>query len=297
MKKITMSLAAAAAVVLASCGGSTSAPKAELANDIDTLCYAYGLGQSNGLTEWAYSERGLDLDSAYEAEFIKGILEGVNLNGGPKEKAYYAGISIGQQLVNQVTKGLKYEIFGPNDSINNVNLKDFMAGFISGLKKDTANFKIDASNLDLLIRTKMTEVKAKAMESQYGEYKKQNEEYMAKVAKEEGVKPLSDGVYYKVITEGTGAIPTATDRVKVNYEGKTIDGNIFDSTYKEGREPIELGVSQVIKGWTDALTQMPVGSKWIIYIPSEAGYGAQESGPIKPFSALTFTVELLDILK
>ncbi|MCQ2223065.1 MAG: FKBP-type peptidyl-prolyl cis-trans isomerase [Bacteroidaceae bacterium] len=296
MKKITMTLAAAAALVLGSCG-SVSAPKAELENDLDTLCYAYGLGQSNGLSEYAFTERGLGLDSAYEAEFIKGIMEGANIGGSESKKAYYSGIAIGQQLVNQVTKGLKYEIFGPNDSINEVNLNAFMAGFISGAKKDSASYKFKMEEVEGIIRAKMTEVKAKAMEAQYGEYKKQNEEYMKKVAKDADVKPLADGVYYKVLQEGTGAVPTLSDRVKVNYEGKTIDNNIFDSTYRDGREPIELGVTQVIKGWTTALTSMPVGSKWELYIPSDAGYGAQESGPIKPFSTLVFTVELLEILK
>ena len=122
------------------------------------------------------------------------------------------------------------------------------------------------------------------------------EEYMKKIAKADSVQALGGGVYYKCLVQGNGAIPTLNDRVKVHYEGKTIDGSIFDSSYTRG-EPIELGCSQVIKGWTDALTHMPVGSKWILYIPSEAGYGAQDQGPIKPFSTLIFTVELLDIVK
>ena len=183
MKKIAMTLAAAAALVMSSCGGSASAPKAQLTNDLDTLCYAYGLAQSNGLDEYAFSERGLGLDSAYVNEFVKGIMDAVNADGNKSKQAYYAGVAIGQQLTNQVTKGLKYEIFGQNDSTSTVNLNDFMSGFISGLKKDTANFKLKPEELDMIIRTKMSEVKAKAMESQYGEYKKQNEEYMAKIAK------------------------------------------------------------------------------------------------------------------
>ena len=297
MKKFTLGLAVSAALAISSCGGSVSAPNAELETDVDSLCYAYGLVQSNGALQYAYSEQGLGVDSAYEAEFIKGLLDGVNLDGDPKKKAYFAGAFMAQQLANSVNRGLQNEIFGPNDSINKVNLKAFVSGFVSGIKNDSANYKLSMEGIDMYIHTKLDEVKAKVMEEQYGEYKRQNEEYMKKVAKEDGVKLLADGIYYKVITEGTGAIPTTNDRVKVNYEGKTIDGNVFDTTYKEGREPIELGVSQVIKGWTTALTNMPVGSKWEVYIPSEAGYGSNETGPIKPFSALTFTVELLEILK
>lgn len=290
-----MFLAAAAAVVMSSCGGS-SAPKAALGNGIDSLCYAYGMSQANGFNEYAFSDpRGMCLDSAYQNELIKGIIDGANLGGSDSKQAYYAGVAIGQQLRNNVNKGLAYQIFGDNaDSTQVVSLNDFMAGFIAAIKGDSTI--MSPSGVREFITVKMNEIKAKAMEAQYGEYRKQNEEYMKKIAKADSVQALGGGVYYKCLVQGNGAIPTLNDRVKVHYEGKTIDGSIFDSSYTRG-EPIELGCSQVIKGWTDALTHMPVGSKWILYIPSEAGYGAQDQGPIKPFSTLIFTVELLDIVK
>lgn len=290
-----MFLAAAAAVVMSSCGGS-SAPKATLGNGIDSLCYAYGMDQANGFNEFAFSSpRGMGLDSAYQNELIKGIIDGANLGGSDSKQAYYAGVAIGQQLRNNVNKGLAYQIFGDNaDSTQVVSLNDFMAGFIAAIKGDSTI--MSPSGVREFITVKMNEIKAKAMEAQYGEYRKQNEEYMKKIAKADSVQALGGGVYYKCLVQGNGAIPTLNDRVKVHYEGKTIDGSIFDSSYTRG-EPIELGCSQVIKGWTDALTHMPVGSKWILYIPSEAGYGAQDQGPIKPFSTLIFTVELLDIVK
>lgn len=290
-----MFLAAAAAVVMSSCGGS-SAPKAALGNGIDSLCYAYGMDQANGFNEFAFSDpRGMCLDSAYQNELIKGIIDGANLGGSDSKQAYYAGVAIGQQLRNNVNKGLAYRIFGDDaDSTQVVSLNDFMAGFIAAIKGDSTI--MSPSGVREFITVKMNEIKAKAMEAQYGEYRKQNEEYMKKIAKADSVQALGGGVYYKCLVQGNGAIPTLNDRVKVHYEGKTIDGSIFDSSYTRG-EPIELGCSQVIKGWTDALTHMPVGSKWILYIPSEAGYGAQDQGPIKPFSTLIFTVELLDIVK
>lgn len=295
MKKISMFLAAAAAVVMSSCG-SSSTPKATLGNGIDSLCYAYGMDQANGFNEFAFSDpRGMCLDSAYQNELIKGIIDGANLGGSDSKQAYYAGVAIGQQLRNNVNKGLAYRIFGDDaDSTQVVSLNDFMAGFIAAIKGDSTI--MSPSGVREFITVKMNEIKAKAMEAQYGEYRKQNEEYMKKIAKADSVQALGGGVYYKCLVQGNGAIPTLNDRVKVHYEGKTIDGSIFDSSYTRG-EPIELGCSQVIKGWTDALTHMPVGSKWILYIPSEAGYGAQDQGPIKPFSTLIFTVELLDIVK
>lgn len=290
MKKITMIAAVVAAMIMTSCGRT---PKAQLANDIDTLCYACGMTQSNGFEDYAFTDRGLNIDSAYADDFLKGLIDGANLGGSEKQNAYYAGVGVGQQLASSIKKGLKYEVFG-NDSTKEMNMNDFIAGLVDAVKKNpTAFTKEEAENI---FRQKMQEVKNKVMEEKYGEYKKQNEAFMAKVAKEEGVKELGEGVYYKVLVEGTGATPSANARVKVNYEGKTIDGNIFDSTYKEGREPIELNVSGVIKGWTMALTHMPVGSKWLLYIPQEAAYGAMDQGPIKPYSALIFTVELLDIV-
>lgn len=142
----------------------------------------------------------------------------------------------------------------------------------------------------------METIKNKQLEKTYGDNKKAGEEYLAKIAKAEGVKKLANGVYYKVITEGKGEVPADTSRVKVNYEGKLIDGTVFDSSY-ERKEPTSFRCNQVIPGWTEALTHMPVGSTWEVYIPQEQAYGGREAGKIKPFSALTFKIELLGIEK
>jgi FKBP-type peptidyl-prolyl cis-trans isomerase FklB len=103
-------------------------------------------------------------------------------------------------------------------------------------------------------------------------------------------------VQYKVLTAGKGAIPTASQKVKVNYEGRTVDGTVFDSSYKRGK-PTDFRCDQVIKGWTDALTHMPVGSTWEVYIPQQLAYGERGAGnDIKPFSMLIFKIELLEIV-
>ena len=110
-----------------------------------------------------------------------------------------------------------------------------------------------------------------------------------------GVVTLPSGLQYKIIRQGNGAKPAATDKVTVHYHGTLIDGTIFDSSV-ERQQPIELTVSQVIPGWIEALQLMPVGSKWILYIPSELAYGKNpRPGPIEPNSALIFEVELLSI--
>jgi FKBP-type peptidyl-prolyl cis-trans isomerase FklB len=119
---------------------------------------------------------------------------------------------------------------------------------------------------------------------------------MSENGSREGVVTLPSGLQYEILTEGKGAIPTDTDRVKVHYHGTLIDGTVFDSSVERG-EPATFGVTQVIAGWTEALQLMPVGSKWKLYIPYDLAYGSSDRGSIKPFSNLIFEVELIGIEK
>jgi FKBP-type peptidyl-prolyl cis-trans isomerase FklB len=112
----------------------------------------------------------------------------------------------------------------------------------------------------------------------------------------EGVVVTSSCLQYKVLSKGTGAIPKPTDKVSVHYEGRLVDGTVFDSSYQRKR-PATFAVNQVIQGWIQALTMMPVGSKWEIYVPQELAYAERDQGKIPPFSCLIFTVELLEIVQ
>jgi len=120
--------------------------------------------------------------------------------------------------------------------------------------------------------------------------------FMAENGAKEGVETLPSGLQYEIIRAGNGPMPTESDRVKVHYHGTLIDGTVFDSSVDRG-EPATFGVNQVIKGWTEALKLMPVGSKWRLYIPYDLAYGSADRGTIKPFSNLIFDVELLAIEK
>ena len=112
-----------------------------------------------------------------------------------------------------------------------------------------------------------------------------------------GVVTTASGLQYSIEKEGTGAKPTASDRVKVHYTGRLLDGKVFDSSVERG-EPIVFGVGDVIKGWTEALQLMPIGSKWKLFIPADLAYGDRgASADIKPGSTLVFDVELIDIVK
>ena len=289
MKKFAFAaIVAIAAAALTSCGNGT--PKADLENDVDTLSYAIGMTQSDGLKE--YLSQRLGIDTTYIDDFIKGLNEGATAGDDKKKAAYYAGIQIGQQIGGQMLQGINYEVFG-NDSTQSISLKNLLAGFVAGVTEK--NQLMTLMQARATTDQKIQEVKAKAMEKQFGAWKKQNEDWLAKNSKAQGVVTLPSGLQYKVITEGKGAVPTDTSLVKVNYTGKTIDGVEFDTNMKDkNSEPVELRCNQVIKGWTEALTKMPVGSKWELYIPAGLAYGERQQGDkIKPFSTLIFTVELL----
>ena len=280
---------AAMAILVAgftACGNST--PRANLKNDVDTMSYAIGLAQTQGLKEYLVGSMGVD--TAYMSEFIKGLNEGVNAGENKKKAAYFAGIQIGQQISNRMMKGINNELFG-EDSTKTISLKNFMAGFIGGVTGKKGLMTMEEAQETA--QRKMQEVKAREMEKKFGANKEAGEKFLAANAKKEGVKTLPSGLQYKVLTEGTGAIPADTSLVKVNYEGRLIDGTVFDSSYKRG-EPAIFRANQVIKGWTEALCHMPAGSVWEVYIPQDQAYGEREQGDIKPFSALIFKIELVE---
>jgi FKBP-type peptidyl-prolyl cis-trans isomerase FklB len=288
MKKFTFAaVAAVAAIMISSCGNGT--PKASLKSDVDTMSYAIGMAQTQGLKDYLVGSLGVD--TAYMNEFIKGLNEGVNAGDNKKKAAYYAGIQIGQQISNRMMKGINHEVFG-DDSTKTISLKNFMAGFISGTTGQKGLMTIEEAQETA--QRMMQEIKAKEMEKTYGPNKEAGEKFLAANAKKDGVKTLPSGVQYKVIKEGTGAVPSDTSMVKVHYEGRLINDSIFDSSYKRG-EPTLFRANQVIKGWTEALCQMPEGSVWEVYIPQQLAYGEREQGQIKPFSALIFKIELLEV--
>ena len=284
-----MAALAIVAAGMVSCDKST--PKANLKSDVDTLSYAIGMAQTQGLKEYLVER--MDVDTTYMKEFIKGLNEGANAGDDKKKAAYYAGIQIGQQISNIMMKNINREVFG-NDSTKTISLKNFMAGFVSGVTGKNGLMTVEQAGQTA--QTKMQQMKAEQMMKQYGPNKEKGEKFLAENAKKEGVKTLPSGVQYKVIKEGSGAIPADTSKVKVNYEGRTIDGKVFDSSYKRN-QPLTLRCNQTIKGWTDAMVHMPVGSVWEVYIPQNLAYGEREQGDIKPFSVLIFKIELLGIEK
>ncbi len=284
-------------VALALVAGATfnSIRAQQLVTNADSLSYMLGMSNTQGLKDYLKNRLGMDMN--YLDQFVSGLREAVGTSSDPAKNAYYCGVQIGQQIATQMLKGMNKDIFG-NDSTQSISLDLFMSGFVSGVTgKDGLTTMDDAQKN---VKRLMDVVKEESLLRQFGDNKKAGEDFMAAQAKlskkkKSGITVLPSGLMYKVLVKGDGPIATATDKVKVKYEGRLIDGTVFDSTEKHGGEPATFSPGQVIKGWTEALTMMPVGSKWQLYIPQELGYGSREAGQIKPFSALVFDVEVIGI--
>jgi FKBP-type peptidyl-prolyl cis-trans isomerase FklB len=185
----------------------------------------------------------------------------------------------------------------PKDSVD-VDSKAYAAGFADGLARakpvmGEAELQKVLADFQQQMRTKL----AAAVQQAATENKKKGDAYLAENKKQRGVVALPSGLQYKVLKEGKGAKPKATDTVSVNYRGTLTDGTEFDSSAKHGG-PVEFPVNQVIPGWTEAMQLMPVGAKWQLVIPPDLAYGMQGRGEhIGPNSTLMFEVELLDIKK
>lgn len=308
MKKlIILSLAGIAA--LASCKEkNSSAPNFDaLSTGNDSLSYFLG-------TEVAGSFIQSKIDKAFEpTAFLKGLKDGFN------EADYLVKVKdIEPQLrtkfmaLYQDTTVTVYEgkSSGTFESLKNINdtlnyyigtdvssrlakngFKDYFSenAYLQGIHDAMSKlpFKINSDAMNLKAK-EIVDAKGKILA-------KVGEDFLLVKSAEEAVITLPSGLRYKVLTEGTGAKPQATDRVKAHYHGTLTDGTVFDSSVDRG-DPLEIGVSQVIPGWTEALQLMPVGSKWELYIPFNLAYGPQGSQAIPPYSALIFEVELLEIL-
>ena len=203
-----------------------------------------------------------------------------NLKSAIDSASYAIGVSTGA--------GYKENLKTLPDS---ANVDALIAGFTEALKGQKTSMTPEAAQA--FLQTYFMEASAK----QATKAKEEGDKFLAENKTKEGVITTESGLQYKVVTEGKGVKPTAEDKVKVHYKGTLLDGKVFDSSIERG-EPAEFGVGQVIKGWTEGLQLMPVGSKYTFWIPSDLAYGERGAGQdIKPNSVLVFEVELLEILK
>ncbi|MGB4414362.1 MAG: FKBP-type peptidyl-prolyl cis-trans isomerase [Paludibacter sp.] len=260
-----------------------------LKTQLDSLNYAFGLANGKGIKDYYLAADSANADSLKVkiASLLKGLNDGLKGDADQDNaELIELGKNIGSALKEQTKSGLM------GDSTLKVDIDIIKQGLVNGLKGSEK--QMTASNAQMYLQTTMQKIQAQQMEKQYGANKTAGEQFLATNKSKTGVVTTASGLQYEVIKKGNGPVPTETSRVKVHYHGTLIDGTVFDSSVDRG-EPAEFGVNQVIKGWTEALQLMPVGSKYKLYIPQELAYGAQEQGTIKPFSVLIFEVELISI--
>ena len=282
MKKYLMTalvLVASASLFTASAAKKKNVKKVTpvvLATESDSLSYAAGVHATRGLIP--FIQQSYKVDTAYMADFIRGYEEAIAKANTPQGTAYIVGMQIAQMVNQRILPGTREELKSAKDSIDAAM---FSRGFVAALANDTTLFSVKKA----------------------GEFKTQilagaGEKFLAENAKKPGVKVLPSGLQYKVIKAGQGEVPKATDEVEVIYEGRLIDGTVFDATSKHGGAKTDkFRAGNLIKGWTEALTTMPVGSKWQLYIPYELAYGERQAGQIPPYSTLIFDLELVSIVK
>lgn len=275
--------------------GAVPNPNKGTEEPFDTLSqqefsYMIGLAQLKGLKAYAVQNLGMDTLNNME-DFIRGVEQRFATPGSAQLTAYTAGMIVGEQVQSQFIQGLNKQITGSTDS-SFIDLNLYRKAFLDGLKGNETPVTVDsaakvASRQMQLYRDELTE-------RQYGENRTKGEEFLKENAKKDSVVTLPSGVQYKILRAGDGPTPNLSSTVKVDYEGKLIDGTVFDSSYKRGKSST-FKCSGVIKGWSEILQLMPVGSLWEVYIPQELAYGNQSASKIPPFSTLIFKIELLGI--
>ena len=243
----------------------------------DSLNYAFGYLNGDEVRRYVLTN---DTTGEQTAEFIEYINKGLK-SKVKNPQIVNMGEQIGKNIKEQEVDGLIGE---PSLTTDFALIKQ---GFINGLLNK--EMMMTGEEAGEYIQATMNHIK-------YGNVKEDGEKFLTANALKDSVIVTESGLQYKIIKLGKGKKPAATDKVKVHYHGTLIDGTVFDSSVQRG-EPITFGLNQVIKGWTEGLQLMPVGSKFVFYIPQELGYGAQQAGSIPPYSTLIFEVELLGIEK
>lgn len=256
----------------------------KLQNGSDSLSYAAGQMVTDGLMPYLLQQ---GVDTAYMADFVEGFQQ-VAGNNDPHVKARAAGMDIANQVMQRMVPGMQKEFTGTPDTLV---ISLLTRAFTDALMKDTTVMSL-AQAKSLFEQKQQWNKEQKNMVN-----RKAGEQFLQENALKEGVMTLPSGLQYKVLVKGEGEVPQATDKVLVNYEGRLVDGTVFDASAKHGDKPASFRADQVIKGWTEALTMMPVGSKWQLYIPYNLAYGTRDMGNIKPYSCLIFDVELVGIEK
>ena len=246
----------------------------------DTFSYAIGVVQAASLRQYLMQQEGVD--SAYLSFAAQGIVTSFSAEEEKQIIALAAGLKIARVNRERIVPSLNQQAVGREDSTYVVP-EIYGQALAQALMDQPTIFSADSAE----------KIVNRQMEYQQHVFRTSNEQWLEQNKKQKDVKTLPSGLQYRVLTQGNGPKPTENSKVEVNYEGRLIDGTVFDSSYRRG-QPTQFPVTGVIKGWTEALLLMPEGSTWELYIPQELGYGERGAGRnIPAYATLIFKVELL----
>ncbi len=250
----------------------------------DSLCYATGIQMTNGLIPYLIGQKGVD--TTYLYKFIEGFEAAIaKENNADELTAYAAGIDVAKMMTTSMLSSAKRNLSGMVDSLN---IYMMAKGFVDALKKDHTVFNDSTAQHFVTVHKEQQALKIKEA----------SENFLKENGQQSDVVTLPSGLQYKVLRQGTGAVAGPNDKVEVKYEGRLINGTVFDSSYTRTPQTTTFSPSQVIKGWTEALTIMPEGSMWELYIPYNLAYGERGAGAdIPPYSTLIFKVEVEKVTK
>ena len=237
----------------------------QLITTYDSLSYAAGMAATKGLQQFLHQNYGIEEKDM--PEFIRGFQDAVSAMSNARAKGYAAGIEVAGMANGRILASQEKETNGAYAG-DTLLAALFNEGFVAALRHD---------------------------HSLITEAKHEGEVFLAENKTKEGVVALPSGLQYKILRQGNGPIAKADDEVTVKYEGRLINGTVFDSSYERNPQTSTFRPTQVIKGWTEALTLMPQGSKWELYIPQELAYGARQAGKIPAYSPLIFIVEVEEV--
>lgn len=227
-----------------------------------------------------------------DAKAVENVMRGLEFglaHTGNSDKAYAMGISMAQGISTSMLDQIHQGMLDTDEKV--LSADNILSVFALLLKGEIPVMSVEEAQqyLEVAVPT----LKSKLTEGKFADYKKENEEFLTKNAKAEGVFVTDSGLQYRVLTEGSGNTYVDGQKAVVNYEGSLIDNTVFDSSYKRN-EPATFDPHGLVKGFKEAVMQMPVGSIWEVYIPQELGYGVSSMGLIKPYSTLIFKIEVLD---
>lgn len=325
MKLRNLILLCLASGVIVSCQNSSSTAKIE--SQLDSISYLMGASDGERLIGTFERER---FDTLLNLElYFEGLVDASNEKelvydleaDGEKVKAFFGEYREGKTRVMQDSTKTALPYLPLKETVDSISYlmgagdgKGLLEGFASAGLDTIVVFDLYLSGIQAtgkggesiipveenmpMVQKFFTELQEQRLSSEFGSVKAEGEAYLAENQAKSEVTATASGLQYEILVEGNGPKPTAADKVKVHYHGTLVDGTVFDSSVDRG-EPATFGVGQVIKGWTEALQLMPVGSKWKLAIPYDLAYGTRprQGGAIRPYDALVFEVELLEIVK